>query len=668
MRNWERATAAKKIKSLREKLNRMTMSRKYYLRRTDILEAIIRDIDPTLLPPRGSVGQESFFETYQRNLHTNIISQPVNGPETLSESVLRESALNSVRHPQGRRWSFVTLVLCYVVRTLGSKAYDYLRHFVILPCKQTLLNHFHSTAAAWAECLVEVSNVERICDLFRRRNGVSSSEKVAVGIGVDAISMEPVLINGEVHNHVFLFELLPLSSYLKPLPLHIMPRVNGNAGPEIFKTLAILKASLRKMNFVVKFVATDGDRGYDNQHLIMFSKWQKLYYDKGLDKVIESVPDEDDDVIITDLLHLLKNARSKLLNGKVSVFCDGSFAFCAAEAEENLNLGAALRDFTSKGRMRDIYVLEIFTLENVVKLITRGETAMAFYILPYAMWVSAVMNPGISCEMRRSFLSFVVTVFGEILANINFIDTQKVSINKKDSTRVQFAFSENHLRRALNTLLVQLSEIEKMPDGLALDRLGTHVLECCFGMIRLQCRHKHNWKMISKAFTRLILLDDLSLILGHPITIDKRVNIAGTTVVNNSDAITMMLPDIPASRLWQAAKATMSRKERTHPAQVEESNPLDTVAPEFVHLGEFFQGFIEICADSHVQTLPRMWHGSSVSNSTILARLIEFCHKPFTGPDDPATEGETSQICLTSDPSQLSEMLRAVELPSTTLP
>lgn len=648
---WEKATQAKKLKRLERSLRDVTLSRNYYARRVEILEAIINDIDPGLIPPRGIVNQETFFTRYERKPATCVTE----GPEAFSELLLRESSLNAGRHPSGRRWSFMTLVLCFVVRTLGGKAYDYFRHFVTLPCKQTLLNHFGHTSKSWGECLVEASGIDRICRLFRRRHGLGSEEKVAVGIGVDAMSMEPVCIDGTVHNHVFLFELLPLSSEAKSMPLHVMTHVNGNAGPDVLERITFLKASLRRKKFLVRFVATDGDRGYDNMHLTMFSKWKDLYYRHGLDKVIESISDEDDHLIVSDLLHLLKNARSKLLNSKVSVFGDGSAVFDAADVEKCLKLGAALNDYTSKGRMRDIYVLEIFTLRNVIKLFRKGEVAIAFYLLPYALWVAGVMNPGVSCQMRRALLSFVFNVFAEILAITPCIDTQEVSINKKDTTKVQFAFSENHLRRCLNTLVVQLHELEKMPDGLALDRLGTHVLECRFGMIRLQCRHKHNWKMIYKAFTRLILLEDLSLILDHPIVVNKRVNIAGTTVKNDGNCIDVSLPDLSARRLWEATYAVISSKEES---QAMDTLNLNEIAPDIVRFQLFIENFLDICAASHVEPLPRMWHGSNICNSTILARLIEFCGKEATQPDSLEMEGEACD-----DPARFCEMLSEVQCP-----
>ena len=181
--------------------------------------------------------------------------------------------------------------------------------------------------------------------------------------------MEPIACgpNGTLCNHVVLFELLPLSGRMKPLPVYFMPFSSGNASRDVLLRIDDLVGSLPRLNFVVRFIATDGDGGYNAIHERMYFRWKTMYHQKGLEEVLKAL-DEMDSLIVSDLLHLLKNARSKVRKGNVSVFGDGSFPFDARDLEQELSLGMALTDISSKGRMRDIYVLEIFTLENVVRL------------------------------------------------------------------------------------------------------------------------------------------------------------------------------------------------------------------------------------------------------------------------------------------------------------
>lgn len=195
---------------------------------------------------------------------------------------------------------------------------------------------------------------------------------------------------------------------MKPLPVHLMPFSSGNASRDVLLRIDDLVGSLSRLNFVVRFIATDGDGGYNAIHERMGFRWKIIYHQKGLEEVLKAL-DGMDSLIVSDLLHLLKNARSKVLKGNVSVFGNGSFPFDARDLEQELSLGMALTDISSKERMRDNCVLEIFTLENVVRLIHKRQIAMSLFLLPHAMWLSVVMNPGMSCQMRREFLSFVIT-------------------------------------------------------------------------------------------------------------------------------------------------------------------------------------------------------------------------------------------------------------------
>lgn len=141
---------------------------------------------------------------------------------------------------------------------------------------------------------------------------------------------------------------------------------------------------------------------------------------------------------------------------------------------------------------------------------------------------------------------------GEMMVVIETVDSKCVSVNKYERDKVQFAFSEKHMRRALNTLVIQLHEIELNPTDLAMDRIGTHVLECTFGMIRLLCQYKHRRKMILRSFSRSLLLDDLSLILGHGIHIKERVNVGGTKITGESENIYITVPDISPKQLCES--------------------------------------------------------------------------------------------------------------------
>ena len=129
---------------------------------------------------------------------------------------------------------------------------------------------------------------------------------------------------------------------------------------------------------------------------------------------------------------------------------------------------------------------------------------------------------------------------------------------------------------------------------------------------------------------------------------------------NDVNCLNVSLPDISARRLWEGTYAVISSKEES---KAMDAVDLNEIAPDIVRFQLFIENFLDICAASHVQPLPRMWHGSTICNSTILARLIEFCGKEATQPDSLEMEGE---VC--DDPARLGEMLSEVQCPQRTEP
>ena len=633
-----------RISKQKRKIGKLEKSVRYFRRRCAILETILGDIESSLLPPKSASQQETFFQEYKKSAHLEEGQGELQSAQPFYRLIVDDMLRNSERHPNGRRWSFAFLMLSFIVRSLGNKGYEYLRSFVALPTRQTLTNTFGLMTNNWSWSLLDVRQVRSICDLFRRRHKLADDADVEVVIGVDAITIEPVVCEENTahvgDNHVFMFELLPLSCAFKPLCIHLMTQNNGNAGETVLSRMKQLRTELERAHFRVRCVASDGDRGYDTWHRAMINEWFSKFNNKGIEAALETVRDYDQN-IVSDFLHLLKNARSRMLNGRVSIFCTGAFPFTAASMNETLHLGIALTDQTSKGRMRDSYALQIFTLENFLNLFQDDAMNMAFFILPYALWNNVINNPGMSCQLRREFLVICLDIFAMFASMMSDVNTSVVSINKTKNDLVQFACSENHCRRALNTLIVQLLEIGRHPDDLAMDRLGTHPLECCFGMIRLLCSNKHNWKHVLRAFSKVTVLTDLAVILGKPIVIRERVNSGGIKITSHTGGIYVESCHQPIRQVYEYVTALLSNKEEKilDEAMIKEAQ---SGIAEFVH---YIERFVEQCKRVEIKK-PQLSHGSGVSNTMIMARIIAFCQNPegMECEELPESKGE-SEYC-----------------------
>ena len=176
---------------------------------------------------------------------------------------------------------------------------------------------------------------------------------------------------------------------------------------------------------------------------------------------------------------------------------------------------------------------------------------MAFYILPYALWMEAVRNPGLSVQMRRDFINIAFEIFVYHMKNINHLDKTAVSQNRKDSL-IQYCCSEVQCVRILNTLLVTLVELTKHPDNLALSRIGTHGLECQLGIVRVMCRNKHTWKMILRSFSRLMIVKEFTKAFSY-FPVRDRVNVAGVKVHASStfQNIHILMPNLDTRNLCE---------------------------------------------------------------------------------------------------------------------
>ena len=608
------------IARYKRKIASLKQSVAYFQTRSQILERIIANRDPSLLPPAGVAAQARY--QHEHSIETSMTAM---FPETFGHFVVSSLRRNMDREPQGRRWETSVLMLAYVLRNLGARSYDYLRMFLPLPCKQTLGNHFQMQFEGWKMALVNLSGIKGICQLFRRRHDIHDDLLIDVVIAVDAMSMEQVQEGNfgakSGDNHVFLFHMLPLSCEYKPVPIHLLTQNSGNAGEAVKQTLLDIAARLHDAHFIVRCVATDGDHGYQELHTAMFDSWWPQFCSKGVEGALQAVK-ECTRPIIADFLHLLKNARSRIINNRVSLSPCGADAFSAAELNDVLLLGPSLTDQSAKGRMRDSYALEIFTLGNFSRLISQNKYHMAFYLLPYCLWSEVFRNPYLSVQLRRELLVRIADVFALHLFVVNHLDGDLVSENKKPGIP-QYFCSSTHAVRVLNTVMQMLVEMDRNIDNLALDRLGTHVVECLFGQIRLLCGYKHDWTRILRSFSRVMFINDLCTLLGHPIVPRERDNVAGVKIRGESHTIYIDPVECPTRQIYETVLALIEHNQNP------ESVPTELVQQMLGDIQPFLayiEAFRTQCELRGVHT-EKLTHGTAISNSTIMARLISFTHR-----------------------------------------
>ena len=625
---------------LQEDYKSMTRSLKYYTRRCEILETILSFEADGMKVPGGPPAQESFFNAYM-----TARGQPAEPACPITEFVdilIRESEDNRRAPLHGRRWSDLVISFCFLVRSLGAKAYERIRSVVTLPGKSTLQRHFGGPMHAWKEALLNTNKLHAICDLFRRLHDLDKETSIEAVLGIDAMSMEPVTSEtGECplgSNNVFLFYLMPLQCHLKSVAIHLMPRPKGNAGPDVIARAKELKMILRDKGIHVRYLATDGDSGYKGLYDEMLKQWWPCYVSRGLDGVSTQL-EECECPILGDLLHLMKNARARLIGNAITICLDGSFSFTADDMNRVLKLGLSLTDKSSKGKMRDRYALEVFSLESFERLVEAKQWSMAFFVLPYALWSAAVRYSGVSTQMRREILNLVFEIFVYHMNNIDHLDHVTVSQNRTEC-RAQYCCSRTHCIRILNTLVSKLTELTRSPANIALGRMGTHSLECQFGTIRLLCHNKHTWKMIVRAFAKLTIIRDVGSVFGT-VRPRERESIAGVKIIENGEELIYSpLPSVDVNYLYDCVQVAMM----TQQGQDDDSLSLlaEEMCPVLQQVADFFIHFHLVCKTKGAVPTP-MCHEGPSSNNGILARLISFRNETYPEAN-PETDASTEHV------------------------
>lgn len=621
------ARQAKEILRLQRVNAELEASRNYFRERCDVLEAVLELIDEKLIPPRSRTEQNRFLESL-RNVDNTYEGVPM--VPTFCEAFTVESLQNSQRHPNGRRWSRHMVEFCYILRSLGAKCYDFMRNFITLPVKRTLCLPYRHVTDEWRCSLLSLEGVSKICELFRRRHCIDHTIVIDVVLGVDAISMEPVTedaLGVKIgHNHVFLFHLMPLQCELKPICLHLQTQKGGNAGPAVRNRLEQLTSVLTALNFRVHYWSTDGDSGYATIHKELFDRWWPIYSGKGIEealKTIEAAPK----AILGDFLHILKNARSRLINGKVSLTYNGVRPFDAAEMDEILNLGKPLRDKSSTGKMKDSYALEIFTLDNCFFLLLNGRLEMAFYLLPYALWSCVMLHPKLSVQTRRDLLTLSIQVFEHHWRQLDYLKPGVVSENKTGDL-VQFCCSRKHATRVMNTLMEILLELTNHPENLALSRLGTHDLECQFGIVRILCHYKHSWKNILKCFSKLAVMIDLTTQFGCPLQPRGRVNLGGVKIENDgSERFYQPADELNMPEVMQGISLALLKHKKTMDPNTQEI--VDELDEHAKRLASYLQALLEWSKQCGC-SVARLYTESDVAHTSIIARLVSFSGTPVS--------------------------------------
>ena len=155
---------------------------------------------------------------------------------------------------------------------------------------------------------------------------------------------------------------------------------------------------------------------------------------------------------ISDLLHLLKSARSHILNHLMMIDPDTFRCLNMSLFEEAAELPQVFQDRTTSGAMKDAYVLALYSWTTLIKVLQHGRFDAAFYIFPFILCLEAIKYTLLSKEIRIQYLATAVKFFTFHYRSIKSVNKDCLFQTTFRTTAIGVLFGDEcFIARCINT-------------------------------------------------------------------------------------------------------------------------------------------------------------------------------------------------------------------------
>jgi hypothetical protein len=447
--------------------------------------------------------------------------------------------------PRGRRYDQEIYDVAALLYSINANCYRSAREIFPLPSPESIAVHFKAEVDQIKFC-IETGNEEvtnAYLQHYRETHGIGQGRKIPCVLALDATSVTATGVGGKGKNGTescFAFLVLPLDHNLPDLLIRSIRHETGRIDAEILAVLEHTLVILGANDFDCRFVATDGDAGTNVLHNTFFNMYVAMNGD--LNSVVSAL--ESNNRIrywpVSDFFHLLKNARTRLGTGRLSLNADSETEIITgASVSEHLELkdiriGTTLVDHSSLDLLKDDLALRAFTLQNLVALKEYGDYSACYYMLPYVCLNLALRNRFLPPGQRLDLIQIAFIAFFEQFKN--YPETgQDAGIweNGGENCPRKTFWTKMMCVRACNLCVALYSAIRRNlfePIDLALGRIGSHSVECFFGTTRSQLRGDTRWEKFLKAELKTVLIRRLMKKLNLQPYIRRFKNEAGITI------------------------------------------------------------------------------------------------------------------------------------------
>jgi hypothetical protein len=224
-----------------------------------------------------------------------------------------------------------------------------------------------------------------------------------------AMNRDRLYLPSKYADYTFVISGQPVEWRYQCMPLHIISSAKSQSDDAIKAAIDQVCQALTDRGLVVKYFCSDGHPGYNDRHKQFFANWIDIFLDDGLEAALNHARDTPM-IPVGDFLHLWKNYCNRVKSHPFTLSPDSvEDAVKGEDLETLLGLVAALTDKWSVGKMRDSYALQLFSLQNCLKYLSkRGDEKELMYLMPWALQEEVMRSPTLSRQERlsKAILSF----------------------------------------------------------------------------------------------------------------------------------------------------------------------------------------------------------------------------------------------------------------------
>jgi hypothetical protein len=422
----------------------------------------------------------------------------------LQKWFLSELLALAVKRPATRSFSDDMKSICYALYTVSPQAYRFARQILPLPSATTLSSFMSDEKQFLGLALAGGRESARYLQEYRQKLRLGDNPVPSVlAFDATAANATGVKLDKNAPNACMTYIILPLDHRLPDLVLRSYLGQNGRIGDEALKVKDKCVQAMTRAKFVCHFVATDSDAGTNPLHTEAFARYLKssgllediidLLTDHGLKDLIEWP--------ISDFFHLLKNVRARLATSKLSLDADAMIFLTALSVAASLKsdpMRKILCAHSSLDFLKDHLALATFTLENLLKLWSAGDADAAYFLLPFVALNLAVRNSEMTVDTRKGLIQIAFTVFFEMALNYPETGREHGIYARCGPHTIKTFWTIGMLKRACNYCVGVYWALCKwglsQEFWLALARIGSHPVECNFGMTRATLNGDPSWK------------------------------------------------------------------------------------------------------------------------------------------------------------------------------